>query len=61
MAETGIKKEIAQLKIQVDDAKKTSSKICDKYDLTVVMNFYDKKIEDWKKKRRSLLRRNSTS
>ena len=41
MAETGIKKEIAQLKIQVDDAEKTSSKICDKYDLTVGMNFYD--------------------
>ena len=43
MTETGTKKEIADLKIQVDDAEKTSSKICDVYDLTVEMNFYDRK------------------
>ena len=52
MAETGIKKEIADLKIQVDDAQETSSKICDMYDLTVEMNFYDRKERGLEKEQR---------
>ena len=52
MAETGIKKEIADLRIQVDDVQETSSKICDKYDLTVEMNFYDRKERGLKKEQK---------
>ena len=53
------KKEITDLLVQVDDVRRTSSQICEKFDLNIGPNYYNPEERRLEKEEKEAIRRNS--